>query len=185
MNAYELPTSLNIGGVEYQIRTDFRAIIDILISQSDPELDEYCKAIVLLQIMYVDWEQIPEAKVDEALKKACDFIDCGQKDDGRPKPKMIDWEQDAGIIIPAINKISHTEVRSVPYMHWWTFFAYFMEIGESLFANVLSIREKKAKRKKLEKWEQDFYRDNREMIDIRKKISKEEQKQKDSLMKWL
>ena len=37
MTAYELPTSLNISGVDFSIRTDFRAIIDILIAMNDPE----------------------------------------------------------------------------------------------------------------------------------------------------
>ena len=40
MTAYELPTSLNISGVDFSIRTDFRVIIDILIAMNDPELDE-------------------------------------------------------------------------------------------------------------------------------------------------
>lgn len=185
MTAYELPTSLNIGGVDYRIRTDFRAILDILISQNDPDLDDRCKSIVLIQILFEDWEQIPPDCIEEALKKGCDFIDCGQEDDGKPKPQMIDWEQDARIIIPAVNKIAHTEVRAVPYMHWWTFFSFFMEVGESLLSNVLSIRKKKTERKKLDKWEQDFYRENHEIIDIKKKISQEEQEQKDRMLKWL
>ena len=34
MTAYELPTSLNISGVDFSIRTDFRVIIDILIAMN-------------------------------------------------------------------------------------------------------------------------------------------------------
>lgn len=185
MNAYEMPTSLEIGGVGYKIRTDFRAILDILIAMMDPELDKQAKSIVLIQILYEKWEEIPAECLEEAIEKGCNFIDCGQKDDGRPKPQMIDWEQDASIIIPAINKTAHTEVRAVQYMHWWTFFSYFMEIGESLFANVLSIRQKKIKGQKLEKWEMEFYKENKEIIDLKKKISQEEQTEKDSIMKWL
>lgn len=185
MNAYAMPTSLEIGGVGYKIRTDFRAILDILIAMMDPELDKQAKSIVLIQILYEKWEEIPTEFLEEAIEKGCNFIDCGQKDDGRPKPQMIDWEQDASIIIPAINKTAHTEVRSVPYMHWWTFFSYFMEIGESLFANVLSIRQKKIKGQKLEKWEMEFYKENRSIIDLKKKISQEEQEEKDKIMKWL
>lgn len=55
MTAYELPTSLNISGVDFSIRTDFRVIIDILIAMNDPELDEQAKAVVMLQILFEDW----------------------------------------------------------------------------------------------------------------------------------
>ena len=58
MTAYELPTSLNISGVDFSIRTDFRAIIDILIAMNDPELDEQAKAVVMLQILFEDWQSI-------------------------------------------------------------------------------------------------------------------------------
>lgn len=58
MNAYELPTSLNIGGVSFSIRTDFRAIIDILIAQNDPNLNTYGKRLVMLKILYENWENI-------------------------------------------------------------------------------------------------------------------------------
>lgn len=130
MITYDLPTSLEIGGVGYPIRSDFRAILDILIAASDPELDDLGKAIVMLQIMFPDWEKIPPEHIEEACKKACDFIDCGKKDDGKPKPRMIDWEQDASLIVPAVNGVAHTEVRALPYLHWWTFFGYF-KIGRA------------------------------------------------------
>lgn len=81
MTAYELPTSLNISGVDFSIRTDFRAIIDILIAMNDPELDEQAKAVVMLQILFEDWQSIPAERLDEACQKACEFIDCGQADD--------------------------------------------------------------------------------------------------------
>ena len=81
MTAYELPTSLNISGVDFSIRTDFRAIIDILIAWNDPELNDQAKAIVMLQILYDDWQSIPVECFQEACQKACEFIDCGQTDD--------------------------------------------------------------------------------------------------------
>ena len=74
MTAYELPTSLNISGVDFSIRTDFRAIIDILIAQNDPELDKQAKAVVMLQILFEDWQSIPSEHLTEACQKACEFI---------------------------------------------------------------------------------------------------------------
>jgi hypothetical protein len=108
MTAYELPTSLNISGVDFSIRTDFRAIIDILVAMNDPELDEQAKAVVMLQILFEDWQSIPPEHLSEACQKACEFIDCGQADDNpnRPKPRLMDWEQDGDMIVPAVNKVA-------------------------------------------------------------------------------
>lgn len=182
MTAYELPTSLNISGVDFAIRTDFRAIIDILIAWNDPELDEQAKVIVMLQIMYEDWQNIPPECLTEACQKACEFIDCGQADDSdKSKPRLMDWGQDGDMIIPAVNKVAHKEVRAVPYMHWWTFFGYFMESGECLFNIVVGIRSKKAKGERLDKWEKKFYQENKNIIDIKTRLSEEEQAYKDAL----
>ena len=185
MNAYDLPTSLEIGGVGFPIRYGWRAVIDILSAFSDPALDDWGKQEVMLKILYPDWEQIPPEHIPEALQKACDFIDCGQKDDGKPRPRTYDWEQDALIIIPEINKVANTEVRLTPDLHWWTFFSYFMGIGDGTFASVVAIRQKKAKHKKLEKWEETFYRENRALVDLKTHDSEEVKAEKENIMKWL
>lgn len=185
MIGYELPTSLNVGGVDFAIRTDFRAILDILIACNDPELTDEEKSWVLLEIIYPECDSIPTEHLEEACKKASDFIDCGHKDDGKHHPKLVDWEQDAPLIIPAINKVAHTEIRSTPQLHWWTFVSYYMEIGESLFSSVVSYRDKRAKHKKMEKYEKEFYKENKSLIDFKTNISTEDQKKKDSLEKWL
>ena len=187
MTAYELPASLNISGVDFSIRTDFRVIIDILIAMSAPELDEQAKAAVMLQILFEDWQSIPTEHLDEACQKASGFIDCGQSDDNpnHPKPRLMDWEQDGDMIIPAVNKVAHKEVRAVPYMHWWTFFGYFMESGECLFNTVVGIRSKKAKGERLDKWEKKFYQENKNIIDIKTRLSEEEQAYKDALNEML
>lgn len=184
MNGYSLPTTVEVGGKEYDIRTDFRAILDVLASQRDPDLDSQTKAVVLLKIMYPQWRTIPQGDLQEAIEKAIEFIDCGVEDDGKQKPQLVDWEQDATMIVSAINKVAHTEVRQLQYLHWWTFFSYYMEIGESLFSQVVNIRSKKAKHKKLEKYEQEFYRDNKKLVDIQKPLTEEEKAQDDAMKAW-
>ena len=166
MTMYDLPTSLTVGGVEYKIRSDFRAVIDVLIAMNDPELNDQGRSTVILKIMYPDWREIPAEFRQEAVQKASEFIDCGQKSDGRKHTRMIDWEQDAPLIIPAVNSVSHMEVRAIPDLHWWTFFGWFMEIGESVFSNVLRIRGQKSRGKKLDKAEQEWYRQNRHLVDF-------------------
>lgn len=175
MNVWNFPTSLNIGGVEYEIRTDYRVILDLLMALNDPELSDsdnkmsaYMQSRVILEIMFPDFDNIPQEHIQEALDKVAEFIDMGIGDDSK-KPKTMDWEQDAPIIIPAINKVLNREIRAEKYMHWWTFLGAYMEIGEGLFSNIIHIRQKKAKGKKLEKWEQEFYKENKSLIDFQHK----------------
>ena len=183
--AYDLPTSLTIGEVVYPIRYNWRAVLDALIACADPELDGEGKAICILTILFPTWKEIPADRLTEALQRACEFIDCGQKDDGKTKPKMIDWEQDAAIIIPEINKVAGKEIRLDPNIHWWTFFGWFMGIGDGLLASVLHIRSKKSKGEKLEKWEQDFYKANKAIVDMKAPETEEIRKEKENILKFL
>lgn len=190
MYAWKLPTSLKVGGTDYKIRTDYRVILDILAAISDPDIlepgmtdDEMHaeKVLTMLQILYIDFDRMPMSDWTEAAEKACEFIDCGLRDDGAPKPRLMDWEQDAPIIVPAVNKVCNFDVRSVQYMHWWTFFGYYMEIGECMLSTVISIRDKKRRGKKLEKWEREFYRNNKHLVDLKSKKIERSAEEKEAL----
>lgn len=190
MYAWKLPASLNVGGTDYKIRTDYRVILDILSAMNDSDIlepgmtdDEMHaeKVLTMLRILYIDFDRMPMSDWTEAAEKACEFIDCGLRDDGAPKPRLMDWEQDAPIIVPAVNKVCNSDVRSVQYMHWWTFFGYYMEIGECMLSTVISIRDKKRRGKKLEKWEQEFYRNNRHIVDLKNKKIERSAEEKEAL----
>lgn len=185
MYAWDLPTSLEVDGREYEIRTDYRVILDILAAMNDPELfepgmtEDEKKAeqvMTMLQILYIDFDIMPPENWQEAAKKACDFIDCGIKGDDKPKPRTMDWEQDAPIIAPEVSKVAGRDIR-IGETHWWEFFGYYMGIGEGVFNTIVSIREKRRKGKKLEKWEQEFYRNNKALVNL--KIKKEERSEQE------
>ena len=195
MNAWELPTSITVDGTVYAIRTDFRAVLDVLTAMSDPDLflpdasdqeKAWVQVDTALQILIEDYDKLPPENYFDAYSQLIDFIDCGMKEDlNRPPIHLMDWEQDAQVIIPAINRVQGKEIRSLPYLHWWTFFGAYMEIGDCLFSQIVNIRQKKQKHQKLEKWEQEFYRNNKEMIDLHRKLSMEEKAEKDAIEKWL
>lgn len=173
MFSWNLPVTLSVTGKEYEIRTDFRAVLDILTAFNDPDLPDEGKNKVMVEILYVI--QPPVEYLEEAIKKALWFIDCGQEQDGKVRPKTMDWEQDAAIIFPAVNKIAGYETRNPQkYTHWWTFMGYFNEIEDGLFSQVLLIRQKKAKGKKLEKWEREWEQENRNLVTLKVKITDEE-----------
>lgn len=176
-----LPTSLTVAGKEYSIRTDFRDVLNIIAAYGDPELENEEKVYVCLCVLYEDFESMPQQDYEAAYKEAVSFIDCGMPTDGKSSARTMDWEQDEPILFPAINKVAGREVRAMDYLHWWTFMGYFMEINEGIFSHVLSIRHKKAKGKKLEKWERDFWQANKDICVLRQRLSEEEQAAKDRL----
>ena len=163
---YELPTSLPVGGVDQPIRSDYRAALDICAALSDPDYSDEDKAEALLTILYERPETLSD--INEALRQALWFLSLGDNSPPEtPRPKLMDWSQDAPLIIGAVNRVAGAEVRALPYLHWWTFIGYYMEIGDCAFASVVSIRNKQAKHKKLEPYEKEFYRENRRLIDLK------------------
>jgi hypothetical protein len=183
-SAYSLPTQIDVSGTLYDIRTDFRVILDILQALNDPDAEAWEKQEIMFRILYVDYEKIPASDFTEACKKAVKFIDCGMPE-SKSHARTMDWEQDASIIIPAVNKVAGREIRAVEYLHWWTFMGFFMEIEDGLFSQVLAIRQKKAKRQKLEKWEKEFERNNPELVKLKMIRSAEQQREIANLEKWL
>lgn len=180
MNAWELPTSLEISGVFWKIRSDYRAIIDILTYMSDPEYETDEKWLICLDILYEDFDNMTPDLYTEACQKAIEFIDAGIEEDTRKNPvKLMDWEQDASLIIPAVNKVLGKEVRAEKYMHWWTFLSAYMEIGECSFSHILQLRNKKAKGEKLEKWEKQFISENKNIVNLKRKLTESEKEEEE------
>lgn len=181
----ELPRSVNVNGSEYDIRTDFRDILRIITAFNDPDLEDNEKVYICLCIFYENFEALHPNDYEAALKAAIKFIDQDDKDvdkeETHKSPRVMDWEQDEAILFPAINKVAGCEVRSAKYIHWWTFLGYYMEISEGVYSNVLSLRLKKAKGKKLEKWEREFWSANKDICVLKTRLSEEEQAEKDRL----
>lgn len=181
--SYELPTTLEVNGTEYDIRTDYRAVLRVLEAMSDPDLDDAEKVLVAFKIIYEDFEEIPSDDYKAAFEKLMWFINNGEYDDkpNTTKQRLVDFEQDEKILIPAVNRVAGCEVRNLEYMHWWTFLGYYMEVGECTFSTVMSIRSKRAKGKKLEKWEQEFFSANRDLVLLKAKESEAERAEKERL----
>lgn len=175
MNPWDLPSVLTVGGVDYAIRTDFRDVLHVLDVFADKSYEPDEKAAVCLRVMYPDWESIPPELHQQAVEAAVAFIDAGIPAGGKRKgPRLVDWEQDGPVIIPAVNRVLGCEVRAMEHLHWWTFLGAYMELGECLFTTVLGLRQKRARGKKLEKYEQEFVRENRALVEIRERESPEE-----------
>lgn len=162
-----LPLALDVGGRSYPVRADFRSVLRIIAAFNDPELTDEEKVYVCLRQLYKGFSQIPPEHYAEAYKQAVWFINCGQEPSERGSPRVVDWEKDEQLIFPAVNKVAGQEVRAAQFMHWWTFMGCFQSIDrEDTYGYVLMLRQKKAKGKQLEKWEQEFWNNNRELCDL-------------------
>ena len=179
MMYFDLPKALEVNGVEYAIRTDYRVILTILAAFEDPELQNEEKVYVCLYNLYEDFGELPQDSYKDAFEAAMGFID--HSTGGGRGAKTMDWEQDANLLFPAINKVAGYEVRSVEYLHWWTFLGFFMEIGEGVFSTVLSLRSKKNSGKKLEKWEREWWAKNQAICKIKIRYTEEEKAEQDAL----
>ena len=179
---YRLPTEIIIDETTYPINRngDYRMVLDVISALNDDEMTEQGKAYCALCIFY-------DFNIPQDVKKAADemliFINCGEVDETRDKkPPIMSWEQDFPVLVAPINKALGTEIRSVPYLHWWTFISGYMEIGECRFSSIVNIRTKKRKGIKLDKWEQEFYNENRSKVDLKTKFDYSEQQFLDNIL---
>ena len=182
MSSWGLPVSAVIGGREYAVNADFRDVLEVITILQDQDKHEAIRTLVSLSLFYDDFGQMPPSYHQEAIEWMLKFINCGEEDDTTPQPKLIDWGQDRMIIAAEVNKVAGTEVRSLEFLHWWTFIGYFNCIGEGQLSYIVSIREKLRKKQPLEKHEREFYNKNRARVDFKQKLTQAEE---DTLSKWL
>ena len=177
-----LPVRVEVGGAEYGICSDYRAILDICAALSDPELTGQEQSAAALEIFYPDIEDMPPEHYREALDRLLWFLNGGSTPEDRKTPKLVDWEQDFPYIIAPINRATGQEVRALEYMHWWTFLAAYYEIGDCTFAQTVRIRDRLARGKPLEQTDREWYNRNRHLVDFKRKYTNQDET---ALDKWL
>lgn len=189
-----LPISVNIDNEKFLIRDncDFRIVLEVIQCLNDENLDDINKIKCSLYNFYKkiydeinssddiienisDWE-ISERDISlyiEMIK----IINIGEIPDGKPvENKLMDWEHDFNNIIPPINRVLGYSVRDKQnYTHWWDFVGAYMEIGDCYFAQIVSIRNKIKKGKKLDEQDRQFYKEHKNEVDLPIALSRDEQ----------
>ena len=176
----KLPTYIEINGKRLAIRNkcDYRVVLDVISALNDVELSEQEKLKCALYIFYEDIESVEDFEIIEtATKEMMRVINNGEdfRENNEPqKPPIMNWEHDFKYLVAPINRVLSCEIREIKYLHWWTLLSAYMEIGECLFSTIINIRRKKRTGKKLDDWEREFYRDNREMVDLPTQLTEDE-----------
>lgn len=174
---WDLPIAVNINGVEHSIRNkcDYRVILDVISALNDNELDDESKIKCSLYIFYENVEEIEDFRV--AFEEMIKIINLGDENDEKEqqKPKIMDWEHDFNNVAPPISRVLGYSVRNKDnYTHWYDFIGAYMEIGDCYFAQIVSIRSKKRKGKKLDEQERQFYKEHKKEIDLPTELTEEE-----------
>ena len=173
---YDLPRSVRLAGRTWEIRSDYRAALDICAALSDPDLTDRERAWTALRIFYPAFPELPPDIYGEALTACLRFLSGGREDTGARGPRLVDWERDFPLIAAPINRALGREIRDLPYLHWWTFLGYYGEIGgDCTFAQIVRIRDKLARGKALDRAERAWYRENRALVDLPRRCTDEEE----------
>ena len=183
MTGWALPKEAVIGGKTYGISTDYRRILEIFTWLQKEELPEFFRWQIALALFFE--QEIPEEDFGEAAGYFRWFVCCGWEEEDNPGPELLDWEADAQEIVADVNKTAGMEIRSLPYLHWWTFMGWFRGIGEGNLSTLLTIRDKLRRGKKLEDYEKEYCRRNRSRIQLKKKYSPEELAEQERLKQLL
>lgn len=175
---WDLPISVDINGKQHSIRNkcDYRVVLDVICALNDNELTWEEKVKCALFIFYEDISKIDD--LETAIKEMFRIINNGAEEEQTQdnKPPLMDWEHDFPQLAPPISRVLGYDVRTPDkYTHWYSFFGGYMEIGECTFSTIVSIRSKKTKGKKLEKWEIDYMREHRKMVELPQKLTAEEE----------
>lgn len=142
-------------------------VLDCFNALNDIEMSKDYRIATAVVIFYEDCNSIDDIcnvfgdNYVTAVEKMFCFFNTNQSNVGtKCNFRLIDWDNDSQIICAAVNSVAHTEIRSLEYVHWFTFMGWYMSVGESVLATVVEIRNKIVTGKKLEKYEQKFRKDN-------------------------
>ena len=175
MSAWGLPTTVTINGEEFNIRSDYRAVLDALAALNDQSLAPQERSAAFFAVLYPDWERLPD--YDAAFSAAMTFVNLGKPvpEHQPPKPQLVDWDKDVEIIAPAVDQVLGYSCRRCDYLHWWEFVGAYSNIGRGLFSEVVNIRNKRAKHQKLDKAEREFANENAELVNLEHPLTSDEE----------
>lgn len=185
MTGWELPEALEVAGRSEPIRADFREVLEVIRLLDDSAEPPETRAYLAMGLFYRKFAAIPPAARQPAMEAMLRFLAGGEEDNSPAGPRLIDWQQDLPLIVADVNKVAGCEIRALPFVHWWTFLAWFGAIGEGQLSAVVAVRDKLRRGKKLEEWEREFYRRNRVRVDLKPRYTPEELAERERLNRLL
>jgi len=156
-----LPEAIEIDGREYEINSDFRSCLRIILAFEDPELAGAEKQSVMIDNLY---KEHPD-NMAEAMEKGVRFLNGGDDSESDSNLRLYSFEKDAPYIMAAFKQTHNVDLDSVE-MHWWKFMALFMDLGsETTFSQLIGLR-KRVKTGKASKEERQAAMEIKDIFDL-------------------
>lgn len=179
-----LPTSVEIAGKSYAIKTDFRDILrydELIRSQIDGNI--VLKAVSMF--LGDDILQKPDINPEEVVDAIGWFVqrgDSGQKNAlpratlGLNKATPMDFETDAALIYTAFLQTYKIDLYDIPYLHWWKFNWMLEDISsECRLSKVIEYRTIDVKNKNLSKEQKKVYSALQRYFKVQEKRTQEDE----------
>ncbi len=159
------PETVEINTTEYRLNTDFRACLKIIMAFEDNELTPQEKQLILLGNLY----SVVPNDLNAALDRANWFLNGGKEttpDEVTPTHiRVYSFAKDGNFIYAAFRQ-THGIDLATAQLHWWTFLALFMDLGQDTTFCQLTALRKRLKTGKASKEEQAAAHEMGEMVDI-------------------
>ncbi len=136
----KLPTAVEIDGRAYAVNYDFRTCLKIILAFEDPSLAQVEKQAILLQLFY---KEIPDNSA-EAIMQCVKFLNGGNEapPDEVDSERLYSFEKDAAFIYAAFKHTHGIDLETAD-LHWWKFFALFMDLDSTtVFSNLVNLRSR-------------------------------------------
>lgn len=158
------PETVEINTTEYRLNTDFRACLKIIMAFEDNELTPQEKQLILLGNLY----SVVPNDLGAALDRANWFLN-GGKDSAtntdEENPRVYSFAKDGNFIYAAFRQ-THGIDLATANLHWWTFLALFMDLGQDTTFCQLTALRKRLKTGKASKEERAAAREMGDIIDL-------------------
>ena len=182
----QLPSAVEIDGDIYELNTDFRTCLSIILAYEDPQLTINEKHGVMLELLY---KETP-GNASEACRLGVKFLNCGEdQEDGSDSDdgvgRFYSFDRDAVYIYSAIKQRHGVDLEETDYLHWWKFSYMFLDLKEDCFFNRLIHLRRQKKLGKLTDEERELYSKIKDIVDLPEARTAEEQDIADEFMRLL
>lgn len=179
-----LPTAIEIDENIYEINTDYRTGLKIIMAFEDNELTNIEKQSILLSCLY---KNVP-SNIVLAIEKGVKFLNCGQKfcdtvnGEGQ---RIYSFKYDDRYIFSGVDRVLNGRLSKGDLVHWWEFVMAFMELPEDCMMSKIIYYRTQFSKGRLSKEERKVYFDNKEIFELPEELTNEETEKRSKFFEML
>ncbi len=170
----KFPLAVEIDEKQYELNSDFRTCLRIMLAFEDPELVLAEKQAILLQLLY---KELP-LNIPKAYELGLRFLDCGENHESseqKDSDRLFSWAKDAKYIYTAIKQTHGIDIETMGYLHWWKFVYLFMGLSENCFFSKIIYYRSRRQQGKLTREEREYCISISDILDLPQQLNPEEQ----------